>query len=133
MNEKTIHQDDYFVFDEFNGQKIERLIAVEVPENQSIAVVYIKVRNYHWHRFSLDVGFGIWTNCNTQTIDEDDSYNYIDKTREFELYDKEILQIRCEPLKNHCQIIIEFVSGEKIILKPFNPDDWESKLELIIK
>lgn len=132
MKLQRLYQDDHFKMDEFNGQKIKQLIAVEVPETKSICLVYIKVENHYWHRFSLDTGFAVWENCGEQHIDlEDDSYNYIDKATELNILDKEISEIVCEPIENHCQIKIQFSNSETIILKPVDFNDYESESELI--
>jgi hypothetical protein len=126
-----IFQDDKFVFKDFDNLKIEKIIVVENPETKSICQVYIKVENHNWHRFFLASGFAAWENWNKEMIDEDESYNYIDKTGEFQLFNKLIIEIYCEPVKNHCKIVIELENHEKLVLQALNPNDYESHIELI--
>ncbi|MFD2907409.1 hypothetical protein ACFSX9_01545 [Flavobacterium ardleyense] len=134
MSEKSngrIFQDDKFVFKDFDNLKIEKIIVVEVPETKSTCLVYIKVKNHNWHRYFLDIGFAVWENWNDETIDEDDSYDYIDKTSEFQLFNKSISKIYCEPIKNHCKVVIELDNDEKLVLQALNPNDYESEVEFI--
>ena len=127
-----LYQDDSFRFTGFDGLKIEKLVVVEVIETKSTCLVYIKVKNHNWHRYFLDYGFAVWEIWNEETIDDkDDGYDYIDKTSELHLLAKQIVKIWCEPLDNHCQVIIEFIDYEKIILRPINSKDPESDVEFI--
>lgn len=134
MNEKPngrLFQDDKFVFTDFDGLRIEKIIVVENPETKRTCLVYIKVKKHNWHRYFLDNGFAVWENWNEETIDEDDSYDYIDKTSEFQLFNKLISKIYCEPVKNHCKVVIELENDEKLVLQALNPTDYESETEFI--
>jgi hypothetical protein len=134
MTEKSngrIFQDDKFIFNDFDNLKIEKVIVVEVPETKSTCLVYIKVKAHNWHRYFLDCGFAVWENWNEETIDEDDSYDYIDKTSEFQLFNKSITKIYCEPVKNYCKVVIELENDERLILQAINPNDYESDIEFI--
>ncbi|GEM_PF-1108071 len=134
MNERPrgrIFQDNKFIFTDFDSLRIEKLIIVENPETKSTCLVYIKVKKHNWHRYFLDVGFAVWENWNEETIDEDDSYDYIDKTIEFQLYNKSITKIYCEPVKNHCKVVIELENDEKLVLQSLNPSDYESETEFV--
>jgi hypothetical protein len=127
-----IFQDDKFIFQDFDNVRLEKLIIVEVPETKSTCLVYIKVKNHNWHRYFLDYGFAVWENWEEETIDEDDdSYDYIDKTTELQLFNKLITKIYCQPVKNHCKVVIELEHEEKLILQALDPNDCESDVEFI--
>lgn len=128
----NIFQDDHFIFTEFNGLKLQQLVVCENPKTKETIMVFIKVENNNWHQFFLDVGFGFWQDWNETEIDDDDEeYNYIDKTIEFDIYNKTISKIYCEPHENNCQIIIELESNEKLILRTTEPKIFDSLSELI--
>ncbi|WP_448606845.1 hypothetical protein [Paenimyroides ceti] len=130
-NSGRIFQDDKFIFKGFDNLKIEKVIVVEVHETKMTCLVYIKAKNNNWHRFFLEYGFAVWENCNEETIEEDDSYDYIDKTNEFQVFNKLITKIYCEPVKNHCKVIIELENEDRLILQAKNPTDYESETEFI--
>lgn len=125
-----IFQDDNFLFTEFNGLKVEKLVVCENPETKDPIIVFLKVENNNWHQFFLDVGFGVWENWDKLDT-QDDSYTYIEYTNKFELSDKKILKIYCEPDGINCQIIIEFEHNEKLILRTKEPALFETTSELI--
>ena len=52
----------------------------------------------------------------------------MNKAIEFNLLGKEVLKIWCEEIENHCQITIELITGEKIILSPVNPNDCDNRI-----
>lgn len=134
MNQKArgrLYQDDNFIFTEFNGLKIERLIVCENPETKNPIIIYLKVENNNWHRYFLDTGFGCWENWEILDTD-DDSYNYLDKTAEFNLFNKTIYKIWCAPHEHNSQIIIEFENNEKLILRTIEPKIFDSESELIL-
>ena len=124
-----IFQDDKFIFSEFNGLRIEKLIVCEVPETHTIAMIYLKVENNSWYNFFLDVGFAVWGNCGY--FEEDDSYNYFDKTDDFQVVNKVITKIYCEPIKNHCKVVIELENEDTLVLQALNPNDYDSNSEFI--
>lgn len=134
MSEKSygrIFQDDSFIFKAFDNLKIEKVSVVQNPETKSICLVFLKVENHNWHRLFLDVGFAVWENWNEETIEEDDSYDYIDKTIEFEVFNKTIVKIYCEPLQHNCQVVIELENEEKLILRAKNQTEIDGETELI--
>ena len=134
MNEnriERIYQNDNFVFSDFNGLEMERLIVCEIPETKGVAVVFIKAKNRNWQRFFLDVGFGVWENLK-ELDEEEEGYNYIDKTGDFQLVGKKISKIWCEPDKINCRILITFETGEKLILRTIESECFDSESEFLI-
>jgi hypothetical protein len=132
MNQKargSLYQDNNFVFTEFNDLKLEKIVVCENPETKEPLIVYIKVQNKNWHQYFLDAGIGFWQNWDE--IDTDDEYNYIDKTDEFELLNKIIDKIWCEPHENNSQITIGFKSNDKLVLRTVKPEIFDSESELI--
>ena len=129
-----IFQEDDFIFTEFDGLKLQKIVVCENPESKELVIVYLKVENHNWHQYFLDVGIGFWEDWNTidLEIEEDDSFNYIDKTLEFNLSGKIISKIWCEPEENNSRITIAFESGEKLILKTVDPEIFDSESELLI-
>lgn len=125
-----IFQDNNFTFTEFDNLKLLKLIVCEKPETQEPIVVYIKVENNNWHQYFLDAGLGFWQNWNE--IDDDDDYNYIDRTNELEVFEKTISRIWCEPQQNNSQIIIQFENNEKLILRTVQPEIFDSESELLL-
>ncbi|WP_281231420.1 hypothetical protein [Flavobacterium gelatinilyticum] len=131
-----IFQDDTFLFTEFDGLKLQKLVVCENPETKEPVIVYLKVENHNWHQYFLDIGIGFWEDWNFDEleIEEDDSFSYIDKTSEFNLFERTIAKIWCEPEQNNSRITIAFESGEKLILKTTDPETFDSEsLLLIIK
>ena len=126
---ERIFQDDHFIVSELDGCNIEALICCEVPETKEVAIIYLKVENHLWCSFFLDVGFGVWSHCGE--IEEDDSYTYRNFMQEHDLAHKTITHIRCEPLQNHAQIIIELKDHERVVLRPKDPQDYDSACELV--
>lgn len=125
-----IFQDDSFVFSEFNGLKLEKLMVCENIETKNPIIVFLKVENNNWHQFFLDMGFGVWENWDKLDT-KDDNYSYVEYTNKFELSDKKILRIHCEPDGINCQIIVEFENNEKLILRTKEPELLETTSELI--
>jgi hypothetical protein len=116
MKQERLYQDDNFRFTGFDGLKLERIVACEDPKTKNVIIVYIKVENNNWHRFFIDMGFGVWENWGELDI-TDESYNFIDYADNFGLVNQIILKISCQPDNNNCRIIIKFSSGEKLILR----------------
>ena len=124
-----LFQDDHFIFTEFDGLTLEQVVVCEVPETNSVAIVFIKVIGQDWHALSLDYGFAIWNHCGE--FEEDDSYSYINKSEALNLLGKKISKVWCEPEKNHCKIIIEFENHDQLLLRAINPKDPDSNVEFI--
>jgi len=76
------------------------------------------------------MGFGVWENWDKLDT-KDDNYSYVEYTNKFELSDKKILRIHCEPDGINCQIIVEFENNEKLILRTKEPELLETTSELI--
>lgn len=127
-----LFQGDSFIFTEFNDLKVLKFIECQNPENNSSSMVYIKTENSSWHRFFLSVGFGFWEDWGKTEIEEDDGFNYIDRTANFGISDKKILKIHCEPDHDNCQIIIEFETHQKIILRNIDRNEFDSDCEVIL-
>jgi hypothetical protein len=125
-----IFQDDHFVFTDFNGQKLEKIIVCENPETKNVCMVFVKVEHHTWHDFFLDFGFAVWQNYGENV--EDDSYDYIDKTADFGLLNSIIKEIYCEPIENHCQIVIVFEGEKRLVLQPKDAKDPDSESELML-
>ncbi|KUJ61166.1 hypothetical protein AR687_14650 [Flavobacteriaceae bacterium CRH] len=125
-----------FIFTDFNGLRLEKLIVCENPETKEPILVYIKVENNNWYQFFLDAGLGFWQSFDEIELEEieietDDEYHYPDKTSEFELFNKTIEKIWCETDKSNSQIIIAFENDEKLILRTIEPTIFNSESELI--
>jgi len=127
-----LYQDSEFEFDEFNGLKIEKLIVCENPETREPILIYIKVENRNWHQFFLDAGIGFWENWDEIDTD-DDSYNFIDFTHDFDLKNKVINRIFCEPDLNNSRITLELKGNCKLILKCKDPNIFDADCELILQ
>ncbi|QSW91476.1 MULTISPECIES: hypothetical protein [Flavobacterium] len=135
MNQEgRIFQDDNFIFTEFNGLKLEKLVVCENPETKEPILIYLKVENHNWHQYFLDAGFGVWENWNIIDIDNDDdeSFDYIDKTSDFDLSQKVISKIWCEPDQNNCKISIAFESNEILVLQTVHAEMFDSSSEILI-
>lgn len=132
----ALFQDNTFEFYDFDGLKLERLVSCEDPKTKEVVIVYIKVENKEWHQFFLDAGCGFWQNYEdidpTNEANNNDGYNYTDKGTELKLSGKKTVKIWCEPDSNNSQIIIEFESGEKLILRTIEPKFFDSNSELIM-
>lgn len=132
MKKGRIFQDYAFTFSDFNGLKLEKIVACILPEKQSVAIVFIKVENHCWHQYFLDFGIGFWENWEMQTIDtEDDDCEFIDQTEHFGLKNATISAIECkeDEFKNS-QISIFFQGGKTLVLRYENLEDEKKILEL---
>lgn len=129
-----LFQNQKFVFSDFNGQKIEQLVAVYDDSHcKNVIMVYLKVKNHSWHQFFLDIGIGFWENWGENEIETDDSFVYIDKTDDFQLKNKIIEKIWCDIDENeNSQICIKLTDGTQIVLKTvYNTHSQsEDKLEI---
>ncbi|CEN33443.1 hypothetical protein [Capnocytophaga cynodegmi] len=114
-----LFQNQEFVFSDFNGQKIEQLIAVYNDSHcKNVVMIYLKVKNHSWHQFFLDIGIGFWENWGENEIEIDDSFTYIDKTNDFGIKNNIIEKIWCEiDTNDNSQINIKLTDGRQITLK----------------
>lgn len=133
MKKGRIFQDYAFIFSDFNGLKLEKIVACVLPEKQSVPLVFIKVENHCWHQFFLDVGIGFWENWEMETIDnEDDDYDFIDQTEHFGVKNATISAIVCQADQNqNSQILISFEGGKTLSLHYENLEDEKVVLKLI--
>ena len=127
-----LYQDSEFIFDEFNGLKIERLIVCKNVETEDPILIYLKVKNRNWHQYFLDAGIGFWENWDElDDIEDDDYFKYVDVTKKLKLNEKQISKIYCTKDSNNSKIIIELENKEQLILKCVNPKVFDSECELI--
>lgn len=121
-------QDINFTVKSAKGKKLEQLIGVENPDNPDSGpcLVYIKMEGISWSQYFLDVCFGVWENWG-EIDTEDDAYTYHDYAEKFEVKDKVIKSAYCK----ENEITLEFETGEKLILKYKDPDDWDGDTEMV--
>ncbi len=121
-------QDINFTVKSAKGKKLEQLIGVELRENPDSGpvLVYIKMQGTSWSQYFLDVCFGVWENWGEIDTD-DDSYTYPDYTEKYGVKD---LTIKAAYCKDN-EITLEFETGEKLVLKYKDPDDWDGDTEMI--
>ncbi len=126
-----LYQESDFIFDEFDGLKIERLIVCENAKSEPI-LIYLKVENRNWHQYFLGAGIGFWENWDElEDIEDDEQFKYIDSTEKLNLNGKHIYKISCTTDSNNSQIVIELENKEKLILKCVNPEIFDSECVLI--
>ena len=117
--------------------EIEKLIVCENIETNSVIFVYLKTANNNWQKYFLDGGAGFWED--TEIIDfenlddKEDVEDFVFKNyfEELEIKNQIIRKIHCEPNDENCQIIIEFVSNKKIILRCKNSKLFDSDCEIV--
>ena len=121
-------QDINFTVKIAKGKKLEQLIGVELPENPDggPVLVYIKMQGISWSQYFLDVCFGVWENWGEIDTD-DDSYTYHDYAEKYGVKDQ-IIKLAC--CKDN-EITLEFETGEKLVLKYKDPDDWDGDTEMV--
>lgn len=121
-------QDLNFTVKSAKGKKLEQLIGVELPENPDggPVLVYIKMQGVSWSQYFLDVCFGVWENWGEIDTD-DDSYTYHDYAEKYGVKDQMIKSAYCKDN----EITLEFETGEKLVLKYKDPDDWDGDTEMI--
>ncbi len=128
-----LFQDSEFVFNEFDGLKVEQIIVCENMRSEPI-LVYLKVENRNWHQYFLDAGIGFWENWDELSdIEDDNEFGYIDSTDSLELKGKRISKIYCTSELNNSKIVIEFDSKEELILRCIKPEIFDSECELKLK
>ncbi len=127
-----LFQDAEFVFDEFNGLKIERLIICQNTKTEEPILIYLKVENRNWHQYFLDAGIGCWGNWDElDAMEDDEHYTYIDATEKLNLKGKQILKIECSKDFANAKISIELENGEQLILKCVHPKVFDADCEFI--
>ncbi len=133
MNLKgRVFQDREFEIDKLNGLKIDKLIICEKIKTKSVIAVYMEIENKEKYQYFLDAGLGFFESWNeSDEMEDDKEYKYLEKTDELKLQQKKILNIYCTKDFNNSRIIIEFEKGEKLILKCIEPKLFDSDCELI--
>lgn len=121
-------QDINFTVKSAKGKKLEQLIGVELPDNPDggPVLVYIKMQGVSWSQYFLDVCFGVWENWG-EIDTEDDSYTYIDYAEKYGVKDQYIKTAYCKDN----EITLEFETGEKLVLKYKDQDDWDGDTEMV--
>lgn len=126
-----LYQESEFIFEEFNGLILEKIIVCENSESEPI-LVYIKVENRNWHQYFLDAGIGFWENWDELIdVDDDGEFKHIDSTDKLKLKGKRISKVYCAKDMKNSRIVVEFSDKEKLILKCKNPEILDSECELI--
>lgn len=121
-------QDMSFTVKSAKGKKLEQLIGVEDPDKEDggPVLVYIKMEGISWSQYFLDVCFGVWENWGEIDM-EDHAYAYHDYAKKFGV---EGLAIKSASCKDN-EIVLEFETGTKLVLKYKDPEDWEGDTEMI--
>ncbi len=125
-------QDYEFVFTEFDGLRLERLVVCENRETRNCVLAYIKVENHNWQQFFLDAGIGFWEEWDDIELDDDPTFQHWDKAVEFGLIGKRIQRIHCEPDQLNSRIIIAFEHGLSVILRTVEPTIFDGISELVL-
>lgn len=121
-------QDINFTVKSAKGKKLEQLIGVEDPDNPEGGpiLMYIKMEGISWSQYFLDVCFGVWENWGEIETD-DEAYAYRDYAKKFEVENQIIQTVYCKDN----EITLAFETGEKLILKYKDPDEWDGDTEMI--
>ncbi|WP_341906993.1 hypothetical protein [Fluviicola taffensis] len=121
-------QDIDFKVKSAKGKKLEQLIGVENPDNPEGGpiLVYIKMEGISWSQYFLESCFGVWENWGEIDTD-DEAYTYPDYGKKFEVENQVLKSVYCKD----SEITLEFESGEKLILKYKDPDEWDGETEMI--
>lgn len=121
-------QDLNFTVKSAKGKKLEQLIGVEDPENpeRGPILVYIKIEGISWSQYYLDVCIGVWENWG-EIEPEDETSVHRDYAAKFGVAEKIIRSVYCKD----SAITLEFETGEKLILKYKEADDWDGDLEMV--
>jgi hypothetical protein len=123
-----LFQDENFVVEGFEGQKLEQLIGVEDADQAECGpiLVYIKTKNSTWQRFFLDVCFAVWENWD-EVEDEDESYRHVDYAAKFGVQNLIIQGIYC---KNN-EITLVFEPKTKLILKYVDATIFDGEVMMV--
>ncbi|WP_343605238.1 hypothetical protein [Fluviicola sp.] len=121
-------QDLTFNVKSAKGKKLEQLIGVEDPENpgRGPILIYIKMEGISWSQYYLDVCIGVWENWG-EIEPEDETSVHRNYAAKFDVEGKMIRSVQCKD----SEITLEFETGEKLVLKYKDPDDWDGDLEMV--
>jgi hypothetical protein len=127
-----LFQDDAFVFAEFDGLRLERLVVLENVKTGACVLVYILVEGHGWHQFFLQAGIGFWEVWDDVEMEDEPNYHFKDVTDALGLAGQRILRIHCEPDQVNSRIVIAFEQGNALVLKVIDPAVWDDNCELLL-
>ena len=126
-----------FVIEDYVNLKIDKIIACEELNTKNIVFVYLKVIGSNWQKYFLDAGAGFWEDTKITDYykldDNKDNRKFVfkDYTKEFNIEDKTISKIYCEPNDANCRIIIELEKNQRIILRCKKSKIFDSESEIV--
>ena len=68
-----------------------------------------------------------------ENIEDDEDFILKDYSNKFNIKNKEISKIYCEPNEENCQIIIQLKNSEKILLRCRNSKIFDSECEIVLE
>lgn len=107
------------------GKKLEQLIGVENPDGAPV-LIYIRMEGISWSQYYLEECFGVWENWG-EIDTEDEAYTYHNYAEKYGVTDLVIRSAFCQ----ETEIVLEFETGEKLVLKYKDPDEWDGDLEMV--
>ena len=139
MNEELENQFYFlrnFIVEGFENYKI---LICENLKDKSVIFVYLKIYEKNWQKYFLDSGAGFWEDTETinyldlENIEDDEDFILKDYSNKFNIKNKEISKIYCEPNEENCQIIIQLKNSEKILLRCRNSKIFDSECEIVLE
>ena len=126
-----------FAIEDYVNLRIERIIACEQLNTKNVVFVYLKLIGSNWQKYFLDAGAGFWEDTKTTDYyklddnEDDGEFVFKDYTKVFNIENKTISKIYCEPNDDNCRIIIELEKNEKIILRCKKSKIFDSEAEIV--
>lgn len=126
-------QEASFTVKSVKGKKLEQLIGAEDPDNpeRGPTSIFLKLENANWSEYYFDVCFGTWGDYETKKWEEveihEEDYTYLNYAEKFGLEGQIVKSAYCK----ENEITLEFETGEKLILKYKDPDDWDGDTEMV--
>lgn len=142
MNEELENQFYFlrnFIVEGFENYKIDKILICENLKDKSVIFVYLKIYEKNWQKYFLDSGAGFWEDTETinyldlENIEDDEDFILKDYSNKFNIKNKEISKIYCEPNEENCQIIIQLKNSEKILLRCRNSKIFDSECEIVLE
>ncbi|MVO09981.1 hypothetical protein GOQ30_12490 [Flavobacterium sp. TP390] len=142
MNEELENQFYFlrnFIVEGFENYKIDKILICENLKDKSVIFVYLKIYEKNWQKYFLDSGAGFWEDTETinyldlENIEDDEDFILKDYSNKFNIKNKEISKIYCEPNEENCQIIIQLKNSEKILLRCRNSKIFDSECEIVFE
>lgn len=142
MNEKLENQFYFlrnFIVEGFESYKIDKILICENLKDKSVIFVYLKIYEKNWQKYFLDAGAGFWEDTETinyldlENIEDDEDFILKDYSNKFNIKNKEISKIYCEPNEENCQIIIQLKNSRKILLRCRNSKIFDSECEIVFE